>query len=228
MDDAALFAEDLALAQAAARGEARAVRRIVDEVIPAACRAVQRVDASPAFIDEVRQALRVHLLVGDAVAAPRIAAYSGRGPLAAWVRVAALRLALNAKRAEAPARALPIEDLLGEVALAGPDAGLAHLRSLYRAPLAEALRDALAALPERQRALLRLHHVDGLRLAEIAGLYRVHESTASRWLQAAADAVATSARARLEARLGLGASDFDSIVRLLQSQLELSISRLLS
>lgn len=216
---------DLALAAAAARGEAAALRRI-DELLADLGPAVRRIDPSPAFADEVRQAVRVRLLVADG-RAPRIADYGGRGPLKAWLHVAAARIAIDRKRSDRPASRVDPDDVLGELVSREPDAELRHLKAMYRVEWKDALAAALAALPDRERALLRLHHVDGMRLAAIGRLYRVSEATASRWLAAAAERVADDARARLVARLALSASQLESVSRMVRSQLDLSISRLL-
>ncbi|WP_147443839.1 hypothetical protein [Corallococcus sicarius] len=73
---------ELSLAHAAARGDAAGLpafdKHILQEVLPS----VRRVDASEDFLDEVRQVLRARLLVGQDGAPPRIAGYTGRGPLA--------------------------------------------------------------------------------------------------------------------------------------------------
>lgn len=216
---------ELFLAWAASTGDAAAVRTFDARVLPAIDPVVRRIDPAPAFVDEVRQAVRVRLLLGADGAAPRLAAYQGRGPLVAWVRVAATRVALNLKRARRPV--VSTEDVLEELVAAEPDPELRHLKQLYRAELATALREALAALADRPRALLRLHFVDGLPLARIGRLYQVHESTASRWVRQAADAVADDARRRLHARLGLSEASVDSVVRMVRSNLELSVRRLL-
>jgi RNA polymerase sigma-70 factor, ECF subfamily len=58
--------------------------------------------------------------------------------------------------------------------------------------------------------------------------YRVHESTASRWLSAALEAVAEGARRRLMERLALSAESLDSVARLVRSNLlDWSLRRLL-
>ena len=66
-------------------------------------------------------------------------------------------------------------------------------------------------MPERQRAILRLCYVDGLQLVQLARLYGVHETTASRWVSRAATDVAEDTRKRLMARLALSPSSLDSV-----------------
>jgi len=213
---------DLFLAWAAGRGDPAALRHFERLVAPDLETAARRVDHAPAFIDEVRQALRVRLLVAEGGRA-RIDDYVGRGPLRGWVGVAALRVALNLKRAAAPAS----PDLLADLVSGEADPELQHLKTLYRAEFREALEAALAGIAERQRAILRLSYVDGLRLAQLARLYQVHESTASRWLSLATAQVADDARRRLVARLSLSPSSLDSVARMVLSNLDLSIARIL-
>src|SRR5215510_5887513 len=96
-DDAGLdrHGADLYLACACAAGDARALARFDEHVLAPAAAAVRSIDASPAFLDEVRQRVRAALLVPDgAPAAAKLTAYAGRGPLRAWVGVTAVRTAL--------------------------------------------------------------------------------------------------------------------------------------
>ena len=220
-------AGELALAWAVGRGDPGALRRFEREVLPEADSAAKKLDRAAPFADEVRQAVRVRLAVGDGGAPPKILAYRGTGPLRAWVAVVALRVALNLKRAAGRAPEEPGGDVLADVVDREPDPELQHLRTLYRAELREALAAALAALADRDRALLRLRFVDGLELAHVGRLYRVHESTASRWVSAAVAAVAADARRRLVERLAVAPAVADSIARMVASQLDLSIARLL-
>jgi len=213
---------DLFLAWAAGRSDPAALRHLERLIAPDVEAAARRIDRAPAFADEVRQALRVRLLVADGGGA-RIADYAGRGPLRGWIGVAALRVALNLKRAARPAQA----DLLADLVSGEADPELRHMKGLYRAEFREALEAALAALPERDRAALRLSYVDGMKLAQLARLYRVHESTASRWVSQAAASVAEDARRRLTAKLALSPSSVDSVARMVLSNLELSIARIL-
>ena len=212
---------ELHLAWRAGCGEADAVRELDTLIASEAEAAARRVDRSASFIDEVRQALRVRLLVADD-SRVRIHDYVGRGPLRGWIGVAALRVALNLKRATGPVSADILTELVDDA-----DPELEHLKTLYRAEFKEALTAALGALPERQRALLRLSYVDGVSMVQLGRLYDVHETTAARWVKAAAAAVADDARRRLTERLSLSPSSLDSVARMVLSNLDASISRLL-
>ncbi len=221
-------AADLALAFAVAAGDPVATRRFEAQVGGELVAAARAIDRDPAFVDEICQLARVRLIVGDG-GLPRIAGYRGAGSLRAWVAIAARRLALNARRAADPGDAdTRGSDALAELVDREPDPALRHLRTLYRTEFREAMTAAaLAALGDRERALLRLRYVDGLELAQLGRMYRVHESTASRWLAAARAQVATSARAQLMARLAITTDTADSVARMVASGLDLSVARLL-
>lgn len=221
---ASTYAAELALAYAVAAGDPVAVRRFDELVDGELVAAAQAIDRAPAFVDEICQQARVRLVVGDG-GPPRIASYRGTGPLRAWVAIAARRLALNAKRGGAAGDAGT--EVLAELVDREPDPELRHLRALYKTELREALGAALAALDDRGRAVLRLRFVEGLELAQLGRVYRVHESTASRWVTAAREQVAADARERLMARLGIATATADSVARLVASGLELSVARLL-
>lgn len=212
---------DVELAQRLARGDKNAIATFEREVAFEIEAAIKKIDRDKTFVGEIAQEVRVKLLVGDP---PKIASYRGAGPLRAWVAIVAMRAALNAKRAKQPVS----DDVLADVVDREPDPELRHLTTLYRAEYREALTAALAALTDRDRALLRLRFVAGLELAQIGKLYRVHEATASRWIAAAIEAVGDDARKRLVARLAVSEATADSVARMVKSQLDLSIARLLS
>jgi RNA polymerase sigma factor (sigma-70 family) len=63
-----------------------------------------------------------------------------------------------------------------------------------------AVREAFATLSPRQRYLLRLHFIDRLSTAEMGKLYSVDQSTVSRWLRSARQAVFEETKRRLMER----------------------------
>ena len=177
-----------------------------------------RVDPSPPFADEVRQALREKLVLGG-----KLAGFTGRGALDAWMRAAAVRTALSLKRGNgalaSPSRA--------EQFPAGTDPELRFVKEKYRAECARAFQAALAALEPRQRTVLRLHHLEGMSLDALGRVYQVHRATAARWLADARDLLHETTRRELAKLLG-GASKatVDSLLGLMQSQLPVNLKTL--
>lgn len=219
----ALPAEDLFLAWGCARGDAAALRELDARYFSRLAPPIARVDAAPEFLDEVLQQLREKLLVGGA---PRIATYDGDGPLISWLRAAAVRAALNARRPGA--RLVAAEDeALEALPLSAPDPELTAVRTQHRAVFSEAFQAALRTLTPRERNVLRLQALDGLPLERIGDIYGVNKSTVSRWLSRAHEALLVETRAGLAQRLELDDAQLDSLLRAMRSGLELSMARLL-
>jgi RNA polymerase sigma-70 factor (ECF subfamily) len=176
--------------------------------------------------NDVRQLASVKLLVSEDGGAPRIEEYAGRGDLGSWVSVVALRIALSLLRKKK--REVVFDDdraLLG-IANEG-DAEVAHLKKHYRVEFAEAFQHALGTLKARDRNVLRQHHVDGLTMDHIARVYGVHRITVVRWIEAARDKLATETRKNLVTRLGIPRAELDSIMRLIRSQVDVSLRKFL-
>jgi RNA polymerase sigma-70 factor (ECF subfamily) len=177
---------------------------------------------SDADVDEVRQRLAVRLLVGDDERGPRLADYTGQGSLEGWIRIVAVRIALQLARRERATHArreLPLP-LAAEV---GGELGL--LRKRYRSHFERALASSLAALDGEQRALLRLHYVEGMTTAAMATLYRVSRATLVRRIGDAKTAVRDGVASELARTLRLSDADQAEILAALHSVLEVSIAR---
>ena len=96
-----------------------------------------------------------------------------------------------------------------------------------RAEFEDAVRDALAALPDRDRLLLRLTAVSGLSHEQIANIYKVNQSTVSRWIARARAEVLEATERNVCRKLGVKRDEFMSLAGLLVSRIDLSISRVL-
>lgn len=216
---AAIHAADLYLAWACARGSALAVSEFDRQLMPQVGGFVARVATDRAFVDELRQTLRQKLFVGGG-SPPKIAAYSGCGPLGGWLRVVAVRSALNLRRDLDPPRE-QAEDLLPA---AGDDPEIELLKREHRAEVQAALDGALSGLPAEDRAALKLHHVDGLTLDQLTVVYRESRSSLGRRMAAIRREVLIQTRRRLVARLGLRTDELESLLRIVRSQLRITIS----
>jgi RNA polymerase sigma-70 factor (ECF subfamily) len=224
---AELSVVDLHLAFVARSGHAAAMGRFESQVMATLNRVIGRVDASDAFIDEIKQRLRTKLFVSDETSPAKIAHYTGQGDLLAWVRVVAVREALDSVRAERR-RALDSDDALMaiEASATGPD--MLAFRQQYKAQFSQAFRDALAALQPEQRNVLRLHYVHGLSIDKLGGVLRVHRSSAARRIAKARQDLLSGTRRLLHARLSIDRREFDQLMGLVASRLDLSIERFLA
>jgi RNA polymerase sigma-70 factor (ECF subfamily) len=166
------------------------------------------------------------MLVGSAQSPAKLGGYAGKAPLDRWLGVAAQRAALmwlRSNRAEARAR----EGAAAEPAGAdlGPES--AYVKERYRSAFEEALTQALARVPERERVLLRLHLCNGVTVDKIGKMFDVSQATASRWLAAARETVLEDVQATLSERLGATPDELASLAGMVASRLDLSLSLLL-
>ena len=220
-------AGDLYLAVACQLGDAAAIAAFERALIPPLRRIVAKAAKDDLVLDDVMQAMRVRVLVGEAGQEARIARYEGRGSLLSWLKVIALRILTDQKREVR--RIVPvstISDLPPGLTLA-PDALLLDRQwgPILKGGLAEAMR----TLEPRERTLLRLHYVDGVVLERIGTMYGVNKSTVSRWLTAARERLLAGAIAAVRSSLGGGADhDIESLCVKLIDRLELSLSALYS
>ncbi|MFO0634046.1 MAG: sigma-70 family RNA polymerase sigma factor [Nannocystaceae bacterium] len=167
--------------------------------------------------------------MGDGEGGAAILRYSGRGNLGAWVRVTAMRTALNATRNRPRIdRPAADDDDLFEFAPSPEDPELDHLERTYRAAFRQAFLDTVAALPAGERTLLRQSVVHGLTVRELAKVHGVHHATIARRIAAARERLVEGTRAVLAARLALAPGELDSIMMMIRSRLDVSISRVLA
>jgi RNA polymerase sigma-70 factor, ECF subfamily len=214
-------AASLYLACACAGGDARAVAALEQTYFAALRTAVARLARDHSAADEAIQLLREKLFVPGSDGRRGIEGYSGRGDLRGWLRVAATRVALSLLRARRPGHD---DALLDQIGATEPDPELLLLRRQYAAEANDALRAAFAELDVRERNLLRQHFVDSLSIDALGRLYGVHRATAARWLERARDTLERRTRAILIKRLGIGEGTLDSIVRMLRSDLHITLS----
>ncbi len=214
---------ELFLACACLAGDEAALAAFEQQFIAKTNKAIEGVDPSPSFVDEVRQRTRERLLVKPN---PKLEEYSGTGSLQGWTRVVAMRLALNHKRDTA--REVQDEGMIDALPFAGRDLELDYVRSAHRQDFAAAFREALASLEARGRNVLRLSYVDRLSIDQIGTMYGTHRATAARWLSQARDELMEQTRTRLGERLKLTQSDLNSLLGALQSNLDISIKRILA
>ena len=220
VDDVHLSAHglDLLLVSSVLDGRDQALR-VFDKLLASVIVVVGRIDPARAFIDDVGQELRVKLLTG---VEPKLWGYGAVGPLGEWLRVAALRTALNLKRSD---RLLPTDDVPVAAVLDGFDD--AQMKQFYLQELNGAIESGFRKLTVRERTLLRLHFVDGLNIERIGIMYGVHRATVARWLVTIRERLFEELRAHLASTHGLNDTDVRSLYRRMQQDVHVTISRVL-
>jgi RNA polymerase sigma-70 factor (ECF subfamily) len=177
---------------------------------------LRRYDPSPAFADEVRAILRERFFVWKNGDPPRIAGYSGRGALGAWVRVAAVRVALRLSTRGAQPVALDTA--------VHADPEIDYVRTHYRSAFGTALAEGLRTLDADERKLLRLHFVEGLTIDGLAPIYQIHRATAARRLADARERLLRATRRHIANSLGIDGRELDSLLALVRSRIEIDVS----
>jgi RNA polymerase sigma-70 factor (ECF subfamily) len=221
-DSATWEAGDLYLCCACTKAQPEAVSAFEAEVHGVAKAAISKIDRDSDFVSETLQEFWHKLLTGPDA---KINQYSGRGPLKAWVRVSATRLALDRSRRRGVLAAREVE-LSERLAAADPSPEATLTKVRLGPAFQDALHQAIAALPAQDRNVLRMHVAGRCSIDEIGRAYRVHRATAARWLDRSKTRIYDAVRKDLGARVEkLTESEFKSLARLVGSELELSFAQ---
>jgi len=215
--------EDLVLAWWASTGASDAIAAFETDYAGILGALLARFHKLPA--DDLRQRLRVKLFVGPA---PKIREYRGTGMLASWLRVTAARVFVDAARTENAQATADLDDvdLLG-LAVPGGSERDRQQRAEIAGAIKKALHEAVAGLAPRERTFLRHATVDDLTLEQIAAAYDLHRATVARTLKSARERLLSETRARVLERLGIEVEQLTSALAVLDSKLDLSLSRVL-
>jgi RNA polymerase sigma-70 factor (ECF subfamily) len=222
---AAAYAGDLYVAFACAQGDRRALALFEQRHLSLVGDFIAHLRQQASFVDDVCQCLRERMLVGPVHGTrPTILSYCGRGPLGGWVRVAAVRQALDLlekDRARRQAVDEPEDDLLA----ATVDPELVAIRRRHLPQVREAFRNALGDLDPSERTLLRLHLVDGLNIGSIGEIFGKSRATVGRMVISCRQKLLGLTRRNLRTLTGGSEEEVRSLLRALRSQLDFSIRR---
>jgi RNA polymerase sigma-70 factor (ECF subfamily) len=222
---AALHAGDLYLACACAVGEPRALAAFEKQFLSQVDAYLARTEGQAGMAEEVRQALRTRLLVGDGDRPPRIASFTGQGPLGGWLRMATARVAVDLHRASK--RESGRESSLPSAPGDAPDPELEYLKLRWRPELEAAFESTLAALGAQEANVLRLYFLNGVTAEAIGTLYQVSSRTVQRWIVDTRQRILHETRKRLAERLEMSVSQIDTVMGLVQSQIDVNLPGLL-
>jgi RNA polymerase sigma-70 factor, ECF subfamily len=216
---------DLYLATACAHANEHAVKALDQMVNAHLSEWIQPVTRDPALLGDVRSRLWAHLLPAPWGTHGKIAEFAGRGPLLGWLRVVALRVALDVLRDRKPWHSL---DSIASLSADTPDPVREMWKRRSAPAVKNALKDALALLDAHDRRMLRMYHLQGADAEALAKLYGVDRSTVFRRLRRMEEALIAQCRTRLKETLDLESHELDSLLDTLRSELAISLPALLA
>lgn len=175
--------------------------------------------------DDFVQAAREKLFAKDP---PKIIEYSGQGDLRNWLRVTLTRTLLDMSRK----RREHVQDesdrfQLLEPPSPGADPELDFMKAHYRDAFRRAFERAARSLDVEDRNLLRQHFVHQLGIDQLATILGVHRATAARRITRARAELMARTRTELLAELNLSLADLDSVLRFVESQVHVTVERVL-
>jgi len=221
--------DELYLCCGCVQGLEAALQAFGDRYRPAIIHAVSKM-VPPAQVDDVVQQVMAKLFVASENRPAAIGTFLGKGKLSTWLQVVARREASNAARSARAAQPQTTSsqlDSLYDHAMAVDSDAMPELKHEYRATFKEAFRQALDDLSARERNLLRYECLDSLTLEQIAAIYGVSRATIARWRASCREKLYRTTRRRFNDQVGIGQSEFGTVMRLIESQLNVSLTRLL-
>ncbi|NVB83668.1 MAG: sigma-70 family RNA polymerase sigma factor [Kofleriaceae bacterium] len=214
------FEADLALARAVGSGDQAALAIFERDIMPVIAPAIAHLDGGTALVADVTAAVRARVL-GDG-GDGKIHDYRGRGDLRGWLRVVAVREALQIIRARR--REEPIAQDLGDRLFDETEALSADEKRVYSAAFAA----ALATLTPRERNLLRQQFIYGATVDELGALYGVHRATAARWTAQIRETLLRRTRREIADALRLTGDDLESAMGKIAGHVDYSLRHTLS
>jgi RNA polymerase sigma-70 factor (ECF subfamily) len=213
----------LYLACGCALGDSAAIAAIDTAFFGDCDDALRRMATGPGFADDVKQQVRTKLFVAEPGAPPRITEYRGRGELRAFIRILLTRQAISQRRKRREVHLDTGRQSTAAEVWAAADPEILHLRNKYGSEFQSAFREAVVALTSEDRNLLRYHYLDGLNIDHIGAIYGIHRVSAARRLTKVRQKLVLDTRRLLAARLRLHSEELESVLRLLESEVDISL-----
>ncbi len=224
----AVRAADLWLVSACLAGSAVAERELARQLDAEIAKVQTRTSATLAP-EDLRQLVWQKLFVAEAGSAPRAREYAGQAEVKSWLRVVIVRAQVDHSRKKSGGeRVVDSERATEELLGASGDPEIEYLKRHYRGAFAAAFEQAVRGLDAEDRLILRQHYGDRLSVDQLAVVLGLHRATAARRVQRAREVLLSSTRRALMGSLGLSRGELESIMRLIESQLHVSVVRLLA
>lgn len=225
-----LHADDIFIARACVAKQSDALESFLKHFEPTITSTSRRFASYKISADDIQQSLFEFLFVGKQDLAPKIEKYTGTGPLRSWLKVTAARHCIDMTRTRAHAsRDTPVEDDLIAVMLDGEASfELQFLKEKYRSEFKRSATAAIGDLDAEQRVLLRQSFIERQSIDALSKVHGLHRATIARRLQRAKNTLFSLTKKHMMENLEIDQDEFTSIFNMIQSNLDISIRRLLT
>jgi RNA polymerase sigma-70 factor (ECF subfamily) len=214
-----MHVEDVYLVTACVQRDAAAMGALQSRFLPPLRAALLQRGLTEDATSETLQIVLQQVFVGAEAAPPKALGYNGQGALRSWLRIVAIREGIRIAKNARPA------GCASETSIPDPqDLELDYLKRTYASPFRDAFREAFDAMATEDRLLLKQRITHGMSIEQLGALYGVHESTISRRVTSARARLVGATRKGMMRRLSLSRAEASSIMRLIQSQLDITLS----
>lgn len=214
---------DLFLCAACAKGEHGAISAFEQTHFPPLTQSLRSHGVTEEDIQEVLQHLRTMLFVRAESGRTKLTEYSGRAKLISWLRVVAMNTLHNRRRSDVRRRSRT-ERSASSLVDAIPDLEISILKTWQRSQIERIIERSIRSLSVENRRLLRFHFVDLLSIDKLALLHGVHRATIARRIVRAMGELRDKVQRALMDELDLDVHEYESLLRFVRSQIELSLS----
>jgi len=221
---ATLHTHDLYLACACLDGNQAALHAF-DALLDEVGRKLRHLASSDDVLQEAKQRVRQVVMARADRPAP-LGDYAGRGELGGWLRIALGRELGRLARRGARDPITPTDELAA-IADADDDPETLYLKTHYQKEFKQSFAAAIERLDADERRALRYSVAERLGIDDIAKLEGVHRATAARLVARARGRLVDETRQVLRERLNIGATELQSILNLIERQVDVSVQRLL-
>ena len=218
---AVLSGEGLALCVACLEGCAPAIAIFESVYLAPLARVLQKMEGGRELAQDTLQKLRSQFFAPEMDQPSAFFSYSGRGALAVWLKVVAVRAAQKLRRGAGNHEGTSEE--LAAMPAPEADPELRFMKLQHRHHFKACFQGALEALGAREKSVLRMSLVEGLSIDDIGRVYDVHRATAARWLTTARETLVSDCRARLAGQLKVKEEELDELMGAVRSNLSISL-----
>lgn len=220
-----MFPDDFFWALACAERNTAALAAFEADIMPSVPNYLRPLRMLPDAVEDFLQDFRIQLLYS---ATPLVARFSGKGPLRPWVRTTATRAAIRFQMSTGRGRQMREgEDTLAKLADPAAREAIGAMLESHKDQLKAAFEEAIDALDQQERVILRMYVLEGVNIDGIGKLYGVHRATVARWIVAIRSKLLSFVHLQLGVRLKVSAIEADSLFRQFAGDISISVSKVL-